>query len=143
MSKNFNDLLAQVSKCEMKRLSVAVTQDKPVLEAVKEAADKGIATAILVGDKAQIESIAAEIGMDLTKHEIIDECDIEKAAETALRFDSTPDYSLKSLRFAECPEQVLIYDILGASACGSVSALLDLLGDDALTAQWKELTGNE
>ncbi|MBQ3931565.1 MAG: helix-turn-helix domain-containing protein [Firmicutes bacterium] len=68
---------------------------------------------------------------------------LEKAAETALRFDSTPDYSLKSLRFAECPEQVLIYDILGASACGSVSALLDLLGDDALTAQWKELTGNE
>ena len=73
MSKNFNDLLAQVSKCEMKKLSVAVAQDKPVLEAVKEAEEKGIATAILVGDKAQIESIAAEIGMDLTKHEIIDE----------------------------------------------------------------------
>ena len=68
---------------------------------------------------------------------------LEKAAETALRFDSTPDYSLKSLRFAEHPEQVLMYDILGASACGTTAALLDLLGDDALTAQWKELTGNE
>ena len=68
---------------------------------------------------------------------------LEKAAETALRFDSTPDYSLKSLRFAEHPEQVLIYDILGASACGTTAALLDLLGDEVLTAQWKELTGNE
>ena len=68
---------------------------------------------------------------------------LEKAAETALRFDSTPDYSLKSLRFAEHPEQVLMYDILGASACGTTAALLDLLGDETLAAQWKELTGNE
>ena len=68
---------------------------------------------------------------------------LEKAAETALRFDSAPDYSLKSLRFAEYPEPILIYDILGASACGSISVLLDLLGDKALAVQWKELTGNE
>lgn len=99
MSKNFNDLLAKVSKCEMKKLSVAVAQDKPVLEAVKEAEEKGIATAILVGDKAQIESIAAEIGMDLTKHEIIDECDIEKAAETAVKLvhDGKADIYMKGL----------------------------------------------
>ena len=68
---------------------------------------------------------------------------LENAAKTALRFDSTPDYSLKSLRFAEHPDQILIYDILGASACGSTAMLLDLLGDEALAAQWKELTGNE
>jgi hypothetical protein len=68
---------------------------------------------------------------------------LEKAAETALRFDATPDYSMKSLRFAEHPEQALVYDILGASACGSTAMLLDLLGDEALAAQWKELTENE
>ena len=67
---------------------------------------------------------------------------LEDAAETALRFDSTPDYSLKSLRYAEHADQILIYDILGASACGSTAQILDLLGDESLSMQWKELTEN-
>ncbi|MCR5067684.1 MAG: helix-turn-helix domain-containing protein [Erysipelotrichaceae bacterium] len=68
---------------------------------------------------------------------------LEEAAEKALRFDSTPDYSLNSLRFAEHTEQVLVYDILGAGACESSAMLLNLLGDEKLAAKWKELTGNE
>ena len=35
-------------------MAVAVAQDEPVLEAVKEANDRGIADAILVGNKEEI-----------------------------------------------------------------------------------------
>ena len=43
---------------KLKKLAVAVAQDEPVLEAVKEAKEKGIADAILVGDKEKIQEIA-------------------------------------------------------------------------------------
>ena len=48
MSKNFDDLLSKLKGIQRKKLAVAVAQDEPVLEAVKEANDKGIADAILV-----------------------------------------------------------------------------------------------
>ena len=51
MSKNFDDLLSRVKECKRKKVSVAVAQDEPVLEAIKAAKEQGIADAILVGDK--------------------------------------------------------------------------------------------
>ena len=65
---------------------------------------------------------------------------LKKAAEMALRFDSQPDYSLKTMRFAEQTEQALVFDSLGATACGSVSRLFELLEDEAMLSQWKEMT---
>ena len=50
MSKSFDDLLAKVSQCSRKTVSVAVAQDAPILEAIKAAKEKEIADAILVGD---------------------------------------------------------------------------------------------
>ena len=66
MSKNFDDLLSKLKEVQTKKVAVAVAQDEPVLEAVKEAKDKGIAEAILVGDKEEIALIAKKIDMDLT-----------------------------------------------------------------------------
>ena len=43
MAKNFDELLSKVSECAKKTLSVAVAQDKAVLEAVKAAKERGIA----------------------------------------------------------------------------------------------------
>ncbi len=68
MSKSFEDLLAKVAKCSKKTVSVACAQDKPVLEAVKAAKEKGIADAILVGDEAEIRKIAAELDMNLDEY---------------------------------------------------------------------------
>ena len=65
---------------------------------------------------------------------------LKKAAEMALRFDSQPDYSLKTMRFAEQTEQALVFDTLGPTACGSVARLLELLEDKTMLDQWKELT---
>ena len=37
MSKNFDDLFSRLQEIETKKVAVAVAQDEPVLEAVKEA----------------------------------------------------------------------------------------------------------
>lgn len=89
MSKNFDDLLSKLKVAEKKTLAVAVAQDEPVLEAVKAAKDKGIAEAILVGDKAKIEEVATKIDMDLTEFEIIHEEDVKKAALKAIELVSS------------------------------------------------------
>ena len=58
MTKSFDDLLAKVSQCSKKTVAVACAQDDAVLEAVKAAKERGIADAILVGNEAEIKTIA-------------------------------------------------------------------------------------
>lgn len=89
MSKNFDDLLSKLKVGKRKKLSVAVAQDEPVLEAVKAAKERGIADAILVGNKEEIEKIARKIDMDLSDFEIIHEKDIKKAALKAIELVSS------------------------------------------------------
>ena len=89
MSKNFDDLLSKLQSVKTKKVAVAVAQDEPVLEAIKEAKDQGFADAILVGDKVIIEQIAKKIDMDLTKFEIIHEADVKKAALFAVQLVSS------------------------------------------------------
>ena len=61
MSKSFDDLLTKLKVAKTKKLSVAVAQDEPVLEAVKAAKDRGIAEAILVGDIDKTKEIAEKL----------------------------------------------------------------------------------
>ncbi len=84
MSKNFDAIIGQVTNLPTKTLSVACAQDKPVLEAVKAAKEKGIANSILVGDEDKIREIAKEINMDLSDFKIIDEKDIVAASLKAV-----------------------------------------------------------
>lgn len=88
MSKNFDDLLIKANEISNKKVAVAVAQDKPVLEAIKLAKEKGIADAILVGDKAKIKKIAEKIGMDLSDYEIVNETNVTKASLEAVRLVS-------------------------------------------------------
>ncbi len=85
MSKNFEDLLSKVSECSKKKLSVAVAQDKAVLEAVKAAKERGIADAILVGDEAKIREIGASLGMNMNDYELINEPDTVAASLMAVK----------------------------------------------------------
>lgn len=89
MSKNFDELLSKVKSVKLKKVSVAVAQDEPVLEAVKSAKEQGIADAILVGDKVKIKEIADKIEMDLTQYEVIHEPDTRKAALFAVQLVSS------------------------------------------------------
>ena len=83
----------------MKTVAVSVAQDDAVLEAVREAKEKGIANAILVGDEAKIREIAASIDMDLTGYEIIDEPDMIAASLKAVKLahDGKADMYMKGL----------------------------------------------
>ena len=85
MSKSFDELLSQVNKCSKKRLSVAVAQDKAVLEAVKQADEKNIADSILVGDADEITKIGKDLGMDMKRFQIVDEKDPVAASLKAVK----------------------------------------------------------
>lgn len=89
MSKNFEDLLSRLKEVSTKKVAVAVAQDEPVLEAIKEAKEKGIAQAILVGDKHEIQKIAKKIDMDLSEYEIMDIKDTKKATLEAVKLVSS------------------------------------------------------
>lgn len=89
MIKNFQELLKKASEQQTKKVAVAVAEDKPVLEAVKDAKEKGIADAILVGNVDKIKAIAEEINMDLSKFELVDEKNMKKAALKAVELVST------------------------------------------------------
>jgi len=99
MSKSFDDLLSKVSQCSLKTVSVAVAQDEAVLEAVKAAKERNIANAILIGDAAQIQVIADNIGMNLSDFEIINEPDPAIAALKAVELvhNKKADILLKGL----------------------------------------------
>lgn len=99
MSKSFVDLLSKVNDCSVKKLAVAVAQDKPVLEAVKAAKEKNIAESILVGDADQICEIGKEIGMNMNDYEIIDVKDIVEASLTAVKLvhDGKADMYMKGI----------------------------------------------
>ena len=89
MITNFNEVLSLAQSQSTKKVAVAVAQDKPVLEAIKDAKEIGLAEAILVGDKDKISEVAKEIGMDLSGFEIIHEVNPAKAALKAVELVST------------------------------------------------------
>ena len=99
MSKGFDALLAKISECSMKKVSVANAQDDAVLEAVRAAKDKNIADAILVGDEDKIKEIAASKNIDVSDFEIIDVKDMIEAARTAVSLvhDGKADMYMKGL----------------------------------------------
>lgn len=85
MYKNMEDVIsAAKSLPNRQRLVVAAAQDKDVLEAVGDAVNWGIVSAILVGDEEKITAIAGEIGLDLAKCTLVPETDPIQAARKAV-----------------------------------------------------------
>ena len=68
---------------------------------------------------------------------------LRKARAMALRFDATPDYSLKAMRFADHMDQATAFDVFGATASGGIDNLIGLLRDQSLAEQWAETAANE
>ncbi|MBS4538276.1 phosphate butyryltransferase [Clostridium sp. D2Q-11] len=88
MIRNFDDILNLAKKKGPKTVSVAVAQDKEVLLAVKEAKEREVADAILVGDKEEIVKIAKTIDLDVDKFEIVDVKDNKEASLKAVELVS-------------------------------------------------------
>ena len=89
MVKSFNEVIEKVKNLSTKTVAVAVAQDEPVLEAIRDAKKNGIANAILVGNKEEIVSIGERIGMNMDEFEIIDEKNSKKAALKSVELVST------------------------------------------------------
>jgi phosphate butyryltransferase len=88
MIKTFDEVLSTVKAQKIKTVVVAVAQDEPVLEAVRDAKKNGIANAILVGDREKIIAIAKNIGMNIEEFEVIDEKNDTKASLAAVKIVS-------------------------------------------------------
>ncbi len=71
--KSLNSFIDIAKQKPKKNIVVAAAEDQPVLEAVRDARDAGIADAVLVGNKAMIIDMAKQINYDLTGVEIINE----------------------------------------------------------------------
>ncbi|WP_425447603.1 phosphate butyryltransferase [Dethiothermospora halolimnae] len=89
MIKTFNDVLNLAKERGPKTISVAVAQDKEVLLAVKNAVDKEIVKAILVGDSEKIREISEEINLDINGIDIVDEKDVTEASRKAVELVSS------------------------------------------------------
>lgn len=82
--KSLSTFIDMAKSRPTRKLVVAAAADEPVLEAVCNAKREGIIIPILVGDKPEIEKIAAKIKFDLTGIEIHQESDPAKASIKAV-----------------------------------------------------------
>lgn len=89
MIKDFEGILKTAQQRGPLKISVAVAEDRHVLEAIWDAKKLGIADAYLVGDKGKINAVANEIGMDITQFKVIDKVDPSEAAREAVHLVSS------------------------------------------------------
>jgi phosphate butyryltransferase len=126
MIKGFNELINTVKRSGPRTISVAVAQDREVLSAVNTAYKSGIAKAMLVGIKKEIEEIAADISMDIGCFEVIDVEDLEKACLKAVELVSSGAASLPMKGFVDTP--VILKAILNKDAGLKTGSLLSHVG---------------
>ncbi len=89
MITNFEEIVKCAQAKGPKTIAVAVAQDLDVLLAVKNASDLGIATAILVGDEAEIRKIAQDNQISLEGFTIVNQTDKVEACRTAVQLVSS------------------------------------------------------
>jgi phosphate butyryltransferase len=97
--KSFKELIAKLDGIPKKTVAVACAQDSAVLEAVKTAKERGLAEAILVGDKEKIKAVADSLAINADDYETIDIQDDYQAALTAVKLihDGAADMYMKGL----------------------------------------------
>lgn len=87
MFRNYREVIEKAEHLGPVRMSVAVAQDRDVLEAVKMAEDAGIVRAVLVGDEKAIRSGMKEVGLR-DGMEVVNEEDESEAALKAVKLVS-------------------------------------------------------
>jgi len=84
MIRNFEEIFALAREKKGAKVAVACAQDAHVLLAATEAAKKGIADFVLVGDEEKIGEIAKNNGIDVSGFEIMHVTDDAKACAAAV-----------------------------------------------------------
>lgn len=89
MMRTLDDIVEAVRTRPMKTVAVAVAEHESVLGAVKQAAEWGIAEAVLVGDREAIAAEAEKVELDLGQCAVIHEPSDLRAAATATELVSS------------------------------------------------------
>ena len=96
--KSFDEVIEKVKGYpERKRMAVAAAGDEHTLQAVMHARKEGIVDPLLVGDKAVIDQVLAELGETVAEENIFDYPDVKEAAEFAVKLvkDGKADFLMK------------------------------------------------
>ncbi len=84
MIEHLTQIVEEARKRGKKRLAVAYGQDSHTLEAVYNAYKEGLVEPTLYGDKATIEQVCKENGLDITAFNIVDEANDTKCVQLAV-----------------------------------------------------------
>ncbi len=87
--KTLDDIVEAVQSRPIRTVSVAVAQHESVLGAIKQAIERKIAEAVLVGDRDEIAAAAEKVELDLSAVSVIDEGSDLGAAATATEMVSS------------------------------------------------------
>lgn len=96
--KSFDEVIEKVKGYpERKRMAVAAAGDEHTLQAVVHARREGIVEPLLVGDKAIIDQVLAELGETVPEDQIFDYPDLKEAAEYAVQLvrEGKADFLMK------------------------------------------------
>ncbi len=80
---SFEQLLEVAKQRGPQKVSVAVAQEKVVLQAIKKAEDLGLIEAILVGNQSEIIQLSEEFGWEIPHSKIVNELDYMKSIRRA------------------------------------------------------------
>lgn len=83
--KTFDELLKKAKSVESKKITLVKAEDVTALPALKMACDEGIAKAILVGEKSEIEKRLKELDFKKGVEEIVDCKDANEAAAQSVK----------------------------------------------------------
>jgi phosphate butyryltransferase len=83
MIANLDQILDAIADYPVKTLAVAAAEQESVVAAVKEARDRNIAGAILFGNQAKLEALAAQVGLSMDGVRIVDCATPLEAAQKA------------------------------------------------------------
>ncbi len=89
MIQKLNDIVVEARKKGKKRLAVAYGQDSHTIEAVYNAYKEDLVEPTLYGDKATIEQVCSEMGIDVNVFKIVDEKNDMKCVQLAVAAVST------------------------------------------------------
>lgn len=86
--RNFAQLREEAKKGESRTVAIAAAQDHEVLLAARDAEERGIASFVLIGDRAAIEQEAQDHEVDISGMRVVDEGDRRGAAFRAMEMIS-------------------------------------------------------
>ncbi len=82
---SFNQLISIVKKKERKKLAIASAEGGEIIEAVKQATEENIISAVLIGNQAKIEELCKMKNLDLNQVEIVNVPDSKLTAKVAVK----------------------------------------------------------